>query len=204
MSETISFSVIANSNFMDDWLLATNQLINLMATDVVTANSVAGGSQTNGNGFVNGIFGANTLVATNLSGGNVAVQQTLNLTSNLVSGNLSINSFALGLGSSFSYAINVETSGVSAQLVDSWSSLNSSGGEYVLVATQNPANGYAISRINLLTDGTSALITEYGQMQTNGAVGTFSANMSAATVQLWFTPAFANCQVKGQATQVSI
>ena len=52
------------------------------ATDVVSANS--SGGLTVGNGFVQGFFGANTLLCTNLAGGSLAGYTPLTITTNVV------------------------------------------------------------------------------------------------------------------------
>lgn len=69
----------------DMWITRTNDIINLVNTDVVTVASNTTGDFTVGNGTVIGIFGANTLFATELRGGNVTASDVLTVTSNLVS-----------------------------------------------------------------------------------------------------------------------
>lgn len=83
---------ISNTNVSTDtfsqWLTKTNEVVNSLKTEIVTANTIAGGSVTTGNAFVNGIFTAAELTAnTVLRGGNVTTSNTLNITSNVVVGN---------------------------------------------------------------------------------------------------------------------
>ena len=197
MSETIGYSVISNTNLFIDWLTATNEMISLLATDAVTANSIAGGSQTTGNGFVTGIFGASNLVATNIGGGTINASANLTLTSNLISGNCSLNATSVGFGTGHIVQINVQTSGLTSQVVDTFPYANATTAEYGLTVTYNPANGYATSKILVLNNGAEALITEWAQLNTNGALGVFTAAISGANVQLSFTPSVSNCQVVG-------
>jgi len=93
-------SSIANVNIAVDtfvtWLTRTNQLVESLRTEVVTANAEANGSLTTGNAFVVGILGANTIVVpTALRGGNVQSSNTLYITSaSQFGGNLTVNSSA--------------------------------------------------------------------------------------------------------------
>ena len=81
---TIPISQLANTQTFGTWLQRTNDLSYVISTNAVTTDSSTGGSITTGNGFVNGIFGANTLYVTTLSAGNIAVNGSLiTITSNL-------------------------------------------------------------------------------------------------------------------------
>ena len=81
---TISITQVANTQSFGTWLQRTNDIIVLMAANVVTADSTLGGSITTGNAFVNGIFGSNTLYVTNISAGNISTNgAVVNITSNL-------------------------------------------------------------------------------------------------------------------------
>lgn len=79
MSKTLS-SINTASDTFQNWVDRTNSIITLIGTEVVTANST--GALTSGNGFVNGHFGANTLVATNIKGGNVTTNSVLTFQTN--------------------------------------------------------------------------------------------------------------------------
>ena len=83
-----------------NWVDKTNGIINTVANSVVTTGLVVNGATTNGNAFVIGIFGANTLACANLAGGNVQSQANLTITTNvnvigvyLSVGNSTVNSF---------------------------------------------------------------------------------------------------------------
>ena len=73
------------------WIDKFNASANAISNVVVTANSLANGSLTTGNGFVNGIFGANTLVVTTLRGGNVQAAANLTISSNVSMDGLILN-----------------------------------------------------------------------------------------------------------------
>ena len=93
-------SSIANVNIAVDtfvtWLTRTNQIVESLRTEIVTANAEANGSLTTGNAFIVGILGANTIVVpTALRGGNVQSSNTLFITSaSQFGGNLTVNSSA--------------------------------------------------------------------------------------------------------------
>ena len=79
MSKTLS-SINTTADTFQNWIDRTNSIIALLDTEVVTANTA--GALTSGNGFVNGHFGANTLVATNIKGGNVTTNSVLTFQTN--------------------------------------------------------------------------------------------------------------------------
>jgi hypothetical protein len=71
------------SDTFANWITKDNNIINLVNTDVVTTSSNSAGDLTVGNGFVIGIFGSNTVVATDIRGGNVTASNVLLLSSNV-------------------------------------------------------------------------------------------------------------------------
>lgn len=102
----------ANGDTWQTTLDKLNAVINTVANSVVTANTNANGALTTGNGFVNGIFGANTLVVSTLRGGNVQASANMTFASNVyVSGtqwslgnstiNVVVNSTSFSSGNTF-------------------------------------------------------------------------------------------------------
>jgi len=72
-----------------------NLIINAIANSVVTVDTTANGSFSQGNGFVNGIFSSNTLSCNVLRGGNVQSNGVLDIFANtLFLGNSVANAFA--------------------------------------------------------------------------------------------------------------
>ena len=61
-----------------------NEVINAMATEVVTVNTSANGALTSGNGHVNGVLSSTTFAANNIRGGNVQTSGVLTVLSNTV------------------------------------------------------------------------------------------------------------------------
>lgn len=82
MSRSIG-SAVVNSDAFSVWLARTNDLINSISTEIVTANSSSDGANTTGNGFVIGVFGSTTLVANTLRGGSIATAAELTISSNI-------------------------------------------------------------------------------------------------------------------------
>ena len=78
-----SANVSAATDTFATWLERTNQIVEDMASIVVTAAANSTGALTTGNAVVNGIFQANTLaIPTGLRGGTVAAPATLTISTN--------------------------------------------------------------------------------------------------------------------------
>ena len=236
-------------------LVATvNTIIQILANQIVTANGSAGwGSTTTGNGFVFGVFGANTVVAPLLQGGNVASPNTVYLMSNInanswtyvAGGGITVNSSQIDVGSNIAlnttmiyfgnstqnaisnsinyvvqgtagntvqnssgffvnnvqigvtFNVNVQTSGLSAQVVDSFLLSSYRAAKYFFQITDNTANNYQVSEVSILHAGGAAESTEYGILISNNNIGSFSASVNTTSAILSFTPSSTNTQVKG-------
>ena len=80
---TILVTNVATTDTFGTWLIKTNTLATIVSQNVVTVDSTANGSISTGSGYVNGYFGANTLIAyTGISGGSLIAGNTLNLLTN--------------------------------------------------------------------------------------------------------------------------
>jgi hypothetical protein len=76
-------NVSSTTDTFATWLVRTNQMVEDMATTVMTVSANASGASANGNTVINGIFGATTIaVGTGLRGGNVTTNGTLSITTN--------------------------------------------------------------------------------------------------------------------------
>lgn len=92
MSKSIA-TIDVSSDTFQTLIAQVNAAIDLLATEVVTANNEANGAVTTGNGYVNGTMSALVFAANTMRGGNVQSSQTLNITSNL---NLTGNTLSIG------------------------------------------------------------------------------------------------------------
>ena len=80
---TVNLTAVGNNQYFGTWLQRTNDMIYVFGANAVTVDTTANASWSTGNGYVNGMFGANTLYATYLSGGNIASNTVLTITSNV-------------------------------------------------------------------------------------------------------------------------
>jgi hypothetical protein len=104
VTKVINSLNLTTDHFSNLYILA-NTLVSILANEIVTANSIAGGAMTIGNGFVSGIFGANTIVTTTIRGGNVGTTTAVAFGSNVTVtgfkatfGNLVANDTTLSVG----------------------------------------------------------------------------------------------------------
>jgi len=80
---TIAVANVSNTDTFGSWLSKTNTLATIVSQNTVTVDTSSAGSLSTGNAYVNGYFGANTLVAyTGIAGGTLATGNTLNLITN--------------------------------------------------------------------------------------------------------------------------
>lgn len=182
------------------WVDRTNDIIDVVNTVVITANSTFG--KTTGNSYLSGIFSANSVaVYETLRGGNVTTTNVLTISSNV---NISADKLTIGVNTinstSFSVSsisllpvmmkVSANTIGLTSQLVDQFPLNSYSGCDYSLVIkdTTVSSNAYQISRLALVHNSLSVYSTEYGVMYSNSIIGTFSTSISGANATLNFTP----------------
>lgn len=206
--------VNTNLDTFPDWIARTNDIINTVNTEVITANSTYG--NTTGNSFLRGIFSANTIAAANtLRGGNVTSSATLTITSNvavsantLTVGNVVVNTTAVAVGGieliTSHKKISTNINSTSATLVDRFTAANSSGAEYLLVIKNINNVDRQISKLIVVHDANGAFSTEYAVMHTNTTLGTFSSAIEGANCNLLFTPLVTNVYVKGIRTLIDV
>ena len=168
MSKTLA-SINTAADTFQNWIDRTNSIITLIDTEVVTANTA--GALTSGNGFVNGHFGANTLVATNIRGGNVTTNSVLTFQTNtafsanvLISQNLIVNN-SIDVGNS---SVNVVVN----------SSMITIGGSNV--ATITSLSSLGISNSVVFTGTSSQILDSETLASTRSAEYLISANNNTA------------------------
>lgn len=115
---TIAVANVLTTDTFGSWLTRTNTLATIATQNAVTVDSTAGGSLSTGNGYVNGFFGANTVVAfSGITGGSLAAGNTLNLLSNTAFVFSGANVVSFRANSSFSNVI-ITTNSVSISAVN--------------------------------------------------------------------------------------
>ena len=172
------------------WVNRTNETINAVSNNaaVVIANTT--GDMVTGNGFVNGFFGANTLVCTNLRGGDVASSAEMNVTSNVV-----FSAIVSHAGVDSITGNTVETSGFTQQTIDEWPVATYRTAKYVVSIKNNSANGYQATELMVMQDDGAAIATEYATIVSNGSLGTFAVDINTGNARLLFTPTSTNTTV---------
>lgn len=184
-----------------------NNLIDFANTEVVTANNAANGAITTGKGFVIGTFGANTVVCTNLSGGNTVASGPITVTSNttFTDSLVKVNSgVTLGANSLVhDHGLRITTSNTSTQAVDTFALASYRSAKYVVSVTDPVNSKYQVTEILVLQDGTNTYTTEYATLLSNTSLATFTSDISAGNVRLLVTPAVANVQINVARTLVA-
>lgn len=208
MTVTVANTLLTNTT---DYLRnRLNEVAHAMSTKAITVES----NNAVGNAFVVGIFGANTIVATTIRGGNVSTSEVLTVSSNvsissgntLTVGNNTVNVAISQTAITISgvallpvlYSVNVATTGTSAQLADSFEFDSFRGAEYIVTIRNTGANAIQMSKSLVVCDEGDAYINEFGVVSSNGDLGSFSANANATHVRVYFTPTVAATQIKGQ------
>lgn len=172
------------------WVNRTNQIITIVNTEVVTVNSSIG--VTAGNGFVNGIFGANTLVATTLRGGNVTTNAVLTISTNtnvtgtrFSVGNSTVNTAIVGSNitisnSTVNYTIVLPTA---AQRSNPNFVLSANGG-WVIVSSVSGSNTF----IQFNDNGVLGSVNTFVFHKTNNTIvvgnSTVNTTISPSTVSI--------------------
>jgi hypothetical protein len=209
MSKQLNSIDTATDTFYS-WVVKTNAIVQFCNTEVVTANNSANGATTTGKGYVIGTFGANTLVATNLSGGNTVSNTVLTITSNAVFTDsvVKVNpGLTLGANSIVhEHGVRFTTAAATAnQVSDSFAVATYRSAKYVISVTDVTNSDYQVTEILLLHNGSNTFTTEYATLLSNTSLATFSSDISAGNARLLMSPAVtANLQVNIARTLVSI
>ncbi len=96
------------------------------------------------------------------------------------------------------------TTGISAQLIDSYLVATYRAAEYVVTVKDNNNNGHQISKLLTIWDGSDGLVSEYGVVQSNGNQGTFTANANSTAVRVYITPGSTNATIRLIKTQLAL
>lgn len=194
MSRAIGNVFTSNGTFFS-WLGKTNDVIDAF-TETVTIKANTAGDITSGNGFVNGFFGANTLVATTLKGGNVASNTVLTISTNTNIGNSSLQITTLHNNVTHTKTTSYTTTNTDAQILDSFSATDYRAGKYLITIKDTDNTDYQSTEIMILHDDTAAYSTEYATLVSTSTLGTFTTNVDSGTIRLFVTPTNADNVIK--------
>lgn len=192
---TVTIAATTNTNTVEYLINRTNELANAMSTVAVTTNS----NTASGNAAISGSFTANVVISNTVRVSNSTSNVVISVpnTTAIASGNYFLN--ANGSWSVFSTPLStgaVTTTGTGSQVVDSYSISTYNGAEYFIHVKNNTANGFQASKILTLHNGnTTAYMTDYAILTSNGTVGTFTVGSNGTHVALSITPVFSNTTV---------
>jgi hypothetical protein len=202
MSRTIA-NVATSSDTFGSWIGVTNQIATAFK-ETVTVKANTAGDMSTGNGFVTGVFGANTITASIVRGGNVTSSANLSIASNAEFGNssaqISFTMNAIGQIKTTSYT----TTNTDAQILDTVDVTEHRTCKYLISVKNTNNNEYQSTEIMLLQDGTGAYITEYATLISGSTLAQFSANINSGSVRLYVTPSLADNVIKFQRTSLAV
>jgi hypothetical protein len=200
----VTYSVSRVNTSTDTWQVVIDRLntvANVVSNAAVTVDGTTGGAASVGNGFITGIFGANTLVTGALRGGNVSVAAILPITSNVQVGNAtvytyitntSVNSAVISTGS----GVYMNTTGLAVGNVVANTTMLTVGGSNVITTStrmavaQNTTSTYQRSRVNYVAGNnvTLAITDESGNNQITIAISAQvpSLNLGGSTGQVQY------------------
>lgn len=191
--------LIANVDVSTDtfyaWVGKTNQIATTFQ-ETVTVKANTAGDMTSGNGFVNGYFGANTMTATFLRGGNVQSSSVLTFTSNAALGNSTTQISVSQNGVTETVSKSVTTTNTDIQSCDTFLKASYRTAKYLISMTNTDNNYYQSTEIMVMHDGTTAYSTEYATLLSNVTLGTFAVDINTDSVRLRVTPTYANNVIK--------
>lgn len=197
---TTVLSISSNVNILTtNGLTVGNSTVNVVITDttLTISNSTVSTSANNnyitsnnislGNSSVNTTANATQVTTSNISVGNTTQNVTVNSTS------LAIN----GIPIPITLTVNVQTSGTGSQVLDYFNLSSHRAGEYLLTIKDNNANAHQVSKVIIIHDNGTSLVTDYGVLFTNNQLATFTASVNATSCILSVTPTVTNTQIKG-------
>jgi len=202
MSRILDIINTSTDNFYN-WIGRTNDLVDALK-ETVTVKANTAGDMTSGNGFVNGYFGANTLTATYMKGGNVQSNSTLTFTSNLNIGDATFNVITLHNNVTHTVSNSYTTTNSDIQIMDSFSTVGFRSGKYLISIKNTNNTDYQSTEIMVLQDDANVYITEYATLLSNATLGTFTANVDSTTVRFYIDPVYANNVIKYQRTLMTV
>jgi hypothetical protein len=126
-----------------------------------------------------------TTDSTSLTTGAVQVSGGLAVTKNLVVGGEHINTTNAGTVISSANAVQASVSTVNATPVDSWAVGTYRSAKYLVQITQG--SNYQVSELLVIHNGTTTFMTEFAVLETNGALGTFTSDVSGGNARLIVT-----------------
>ncbi len=182
---TITVSNVATTDTFGAWLTKTNVLATLFTQNTITSDSTITGSLTTGNAYVNGFFGANTLVAfTGIAGGSLNSGNTLNVLTNTAFVYSGANLVSINSNTSFSNliistnSVNISPAGGNTNITGNFLNVNASTTNVI----SNSLN--IVSVLSLTGNSTFSSNSSFNilTLTGNNTVRTFLANTTNTTI----------------------
>lgn len=189
MSKTYT-SIDVNTDTFFSWLTLTNSMATDFA-DVITVAANTAGDVTSGNGFVNGVFGANTLVMTNMRGGSIETSGPLGVTSNVVFSGGQINatsnvyvtsSNVYAVSNNIVFASNASINAISVKANSTFTNVSVTGSAFVVTANSTLSNSTTVAGV--LTVSNNASVSGDMTIATQTMISSNTASLSGTTAQL--------------------
>lgn len=216
IAHTVSTEVItANGNANGAQTTGNTYLNGILGANVVTVFNTLRGGNVQSNGDLT--IGSDLSTAFDIKLGNSSVNVVINSTSiTLANSTVEFNiekptaaqvsggDYYLNANGSYTQIVIPEispivtnTTGTSAQLVDSFEITTYRCVNYITNVKNNNANGHSMSQLSVLyCNNTSPLYAEFGILESNGSLGSFTANANATHVRVYFAPVPSNTTVQ--------
>lgn len=123
------------------------------------------------------------------------------------SAQVSAGSFFLNANGSYTEIdsqFEANTSGTSAQLIDSFVKADHRACEYTAYIQDNSTTAFQMTKVMVVHDGTDAYQNEFGVLPTTAILGTFSANANTTHVRLYVSPTVADAKVVYKRSLLSV
>ena len=201
MSKTIAIVNTASDTFYG-WLGKTNLALDFISNNAVSVAANTAGANSTGNGYVTGIFGANTITTSVIKGGNVTVNTAVSVVSNTDFGNSSVNVLTTRNSIEQIKASSHTSSNTDLQAMDSFALADYRTGKYLISVTSG--SSYQVTELVILHDGTGVYTTEYATILSGSTLAQFSANVLSGDIRLNVTPSSAVTTFKYQRTLLAV
>jgi len=197
MSRSLANVDITTDTFLG-WIVQTNKALDALTNEVITVSTLAAGgngtvANTTGNAQLLGVFGSNTLVATDgLRGGNVLTSAELSIVSNTtvtgtylrVGANVQLNAISVSVGNTETNVIaNSSTLTIGANLVVNTSSLqigNTTVNNYQNSSIIQVSNTSGIANVTATSFAIGTTLANSTVVSTTGVSASY-ANISGQT-----------------------
>lgn len=181
-SATVAVSTLRGGNVQSSNTLTVTSNIEMTGTKFSLGNSI-----------VNAVINSTSFTFSNST---VSLSISRPTSAQQVAGNYYLNA-----GGNWNEIIETQissanTTGSSAQIVDTFAKNTYYSSEYTITVNDNNANNRQISKVLIVHDEGNAYLTEYAIVVTNNDLGAFTANINSNTVRLYFAPTSTNTTLK--------